>query len=177
MQQHTRQFVRLVLPTNRDELHLGLAPGSDPIMASPIASTSATKLPSWPPSFTSSQLSSLTAQATDYALSHGLVYRPIGNPPPSTHVHHAPISLLPSPFPRSAFQQALQIQGILNELYARVAVDDAFLERVIGKMVAPVDDFTRGLWEVYSKAKQQGVAPVSKLSPNSQRHRGRRSRG
>ncbi|PWN18071.1 glutathione synthase [Microstroma glucosiphilum] len=132
-------------------------------MASPVASTSATKLPSWPPSLTSSQLSSLTAQATDYALSHGLVYRPIGNPPPSTHVHHAPISLLPSPFPRSAFQQALQIQGVLNELYARVAVDDVFLERVIGKMVAPVDDFTRGLWEVYSKAKQQGVAPTYHL--------------
>lgn len=130
-----------------------------------MASSSRSQLPSWPPTLSSAQLPHLTAQATDYALAHGLVYRPAAsssdNGPLSTHVHHAPISLFPSPFPRAAVQQAVQLQGILNELYARVALDDDFLQRVIGGNVAKVDEFQHGLWQVYQEVKKLGQEPVS----------------
>ncbi|CAO1623342.1 unnamed protein product [Sympodiomycopsis kandeliae] len=113
----------------------------------------------WPPHLEAAQVSSLAAQATDYALAHGLIYRPVGSPPSSTHAHHAPISLLPSPFPRSAFETALSLQPILNELYSRVALDDAFLTRVIGGNVAKVDEFQKQLWEVYQTVKSRGQQP------------------
>lgn len=129
--------------------------------SSSSASSSASVLPSWPPKLSEQQTASLAAQATDYALAHGLIYRPIGNPPSSTHAHHAPISLFPSPFPRSAFTTALGLQPILNELYARVALDDAFLEKVIGGNVAKVDDFQKELWNIYKTVKSEGKQPVS----------------
>lgn len=122
-------------------------------------------LSSWPPSLTPEQAAALSAQATDYALSHGIVYRPIGTPPSSTHVHHAPISLLPSPFPSTAFQTARSLQPILNELYARVALDDAFLEKVIGGSVAKVDEFQNGLWKIYRQVRDEGLEPVSNAIP------------
>lgn len=118
-------------------------------------------LPAWPPQLTPAQTAALTAEATDYALAHGIVYRPAAASPPSTHVHHAPISLFPSPFPRSAFHTAIKLQSTLNELYARVALDDAFLERVIGGNVAQVDEFQRGLWDVYKQVRDEGNEPVS----------------
>lgn len=127
-----------------------------------MASAASTSLGSkWPPTLTPAQVSALAVQATDYALSHGLIYRPAGSPPPSTHAHHAPVSLLPSPFPREAFESAVRLQPLLNELYARVALEDAFLERVIGGNVAKVDDFQKGLWEVYRQVRNEGVQPVS----------------
>lgn len=114
-----------------------------------MASSSSSQLPSWPPQLTQKQVAALSAQATDYALAHGIVYRPAGTPPSSTHVHHAPISLLPSPFPRSAFEAAVKLQPLLNELYARVALDKDFMTKVIGGNVTKVDDFTRRLWDIY----------------------------
>ncbi|PWN25270.1 glutathione synthase [Jaminaea rosea] len=120
-------------------------------MASTSGASSSSSLPSWPPALTQHQIASLSAQATDYALSHGIVYRPQGSPPSSTHVHHAPLSLFPSPFPRSAFTEAIRLQPILNELYATVALDGAFLAKVIGGNVAKVDDFTRRLWGIYEE--------------------------
>ncbi|CAO1624172.1 unnamed protein product [Parajaminaea phylloscopi] len=128
-------------------------------VSSPSSSSSSSPLPHWPPKLTEAQAAALAAQATDFALAHGIVYRPTGQPPPSTHAHHAPISLLPSPFPRSAFTGALELQPILNELYAAVALDDAFLERVVGGNVAQVDEFQRGLWEVYKSVREQGKRP------------------
>lgn len=43
------------------------------------------------------------------------------------------------------------MQPILNELYARVAMDGKFLEGVIGGNVARVDEFTRRLWGIYEE--------------------------
>ena len=56
---------------------------------------------------------------------------------------------MPSPFPRSAFEAAVKLQPLLNELYARVALDKDFMTKVIGGNVTKVDDFTRRLWDIY----------------------------
>src|ERR1700761_4748150 len=111
---------------------------------------------SWHPSLTPAQLSHLVSNATTYALAHGLCYLPVTPPPsnttvvntPPTSTIHAPFSLVPSPFPRSQFEKALGVQGLYNKLYARVAMDYAFLDEVLGK-IADVDAFTGGLWKTW----------------------------
>lgn len=53
----------------------------------------------------------------------------------------------------------------MNELYARVALDDAFLEKVIGGSVAKVDEFQNGLWKIYRQVRDEGLEPVSNAIP------------
>ncbi|PWN54140.1 glutathione synthase [Violaceomyces palustris] len=129
---------------------------------------SSTAIPSWPPSLTQSQTDSLLSAATDYALSHGLVYRPLPPPPtsssssssspspPTDSVIHAPFSLVPSPIPRKLFERARSIQPIYDLLYSSIATDHQFLEAVIGGSVAKVDEFQAELWKIYQQVHDEG---------------------
>ncbi|KAL5519732.1 hypothetical protein ACEPAG_1392 [Sanghuangporus baumii] len=116
--------------------------------------------PDWPPHLTDAQQSHLTQLATTYALSHGLLYLPPSSPssptPAPTSAIHAPLSLFPSPFPRSLFQNALRFQKIYNVLYARIALDEEFLDSVMGE-VAQVDEFTGQLWRSWKKLRDEGI--------------------
>ncbi|KAN0062921.1 Glutathione synthetase [Thecaphora frezii] len=122
-------------------------------------------LPAWPPSsLTPAQLSHLAHLATDYALSHGIVYRPLApastaaNPhpsPPYDSVIHAPFSLLPSPFPRVLFDYAQSLQPTYDVLYASLAASPAFLSDVIGGSVSKVDAFQASLWQIYQQVQRQ----------------------
>ncbi|CAD6884917.1 unnamed protein product [Tilletia laevis] len=160
------------------------------------ASTTPTTLPAWPPAFTPDQLRALARASTDYALAHGLVYRPLppasaqggdagaavagtsAPGPPTDSVIHAPFSLLPSPFPRELFQRAHgptggdsdvspatrahSLSGLYAYLYARITLDHAFLERVIGANVAKVDEFQGKLWECYLAVREEQSKSKSK---------------
>ncbi|KAL5482338.1 GSH2 [Sanghuangporus weigelae] len=116
--------------------------------------------PDWPPHLTDAQQSHLTQVATTYALAHGLLYLPPSSPssptPAPTSAIHAPLSLFPSPFPRSLFQTALRLQKIYNVLYARIALDEEFLDSVMGE-VAQVDEFTGQLWRSWKKLRDEGI--------------------
>lgn len=120
----------------------------------------------WPPDLTTEQLDQLTLLATTYALSHTLLYLPPVSPdklppPVPESAIHAPISLLPTPIPRQLFTQALTLQHAYNNLYARVALDIAFLDRVMGPGgVADVDEFTSALWSAWKTLRDEGIPPV-----------------
>ena len=118
---------------------------------------------SWPPSLTPIQLEALTLHATTYALSHGLLYLLPGPQPaiPSAAIH-APFSLFPSPFPRRLFETGQRIQRTYNVLYARIAMDEEFLDRVMGTEtgVGKVDDFIGQLWTGWKQLRDGGVAQV-----------------
>ena len=118
---------------------------------------------SWPPSLTPIQLGALTLHATTYALSHGLLYLLPGPQPaiPSAAIH-APFSLFPSPFPRRLFETVQRIQRTYNVLYARIAMDEEFLDRVMGTEtgVGKVDDFIGQLWTGWKQLRDGGVAQV-----------------
>jgi len=118
----------------------------------------------WPPALSEAQLEALTLLATTYALSHGLVYLPVAQnqPPAPTSAIHAPLALFPSPFPRSLFYHAQKLQRIYNVLYARVAMDERFLDRVMGEVegVGKVDEFTGQLWRRWRKLRDGGVVQV-----------------
>ncbi|KAK0528162.1 Glutathione synthetase [Tilletia horrida] len=140
-------------------------------------------LPAWPPAFNEEQLRALASAGTDYALAHGLVYRPLAPAssalsslagPPTDSVIHAPFSLLPSPFPRELFERAHgpldpsssggrtesantahSLPALYAYVYARITVDHAFLERVIGANVAKVDEFQGELWKRYLAVREE----------------------
>ncbi|GAA5916563.1 hypothetical protein JCM8208_007703 [Rhodotorula glutinis] len=115
----------------------------------------------WPPQLDGAQEQAVLDLASDYALAHGLVLRPVASSPSSplslTTGIHAPYSLYPSQLPRHLFQQALDLQPAYNELYARVTADDAFLERVVGGAVSKVDEFQGRLYELWKTVKAEGI--------------------
>jgi hypothetical protein len=118
----------------------------------------------WPPALTSAQLEDLTVQATSYALANGVLYLPPGQPqsaiPPSAI--HAPYSIFPSLFPRRLYQLAQRLQHAYNVLYARIAQDTEFLDRVMGAEhgVGKVDDFNGQLWRGWKQLRDEGLVQV-----------------
>jgi hypothetical protein len=70
---------------------------------------------------------------------------------------HAPISLFPSPFPRRLFELAKRLQRIYNVLYARVTLDEEFLDSVVG---ATADDFILRLWTIWRRLRAEGLVQV-----------------
>jgi hypothetical protein len=138
-------------------------------------------LPAWPPSFTPAQLASLHALATTYALAHGLAYLPPSPPPgpgaPQAAVY-APLSLVPAPFPRVLFERARALQGLYNQLYARVAMDVEFLDRVMGaeEGVGAVDEFTGALWRGWKALRDANAVPAVRTTPSAHFPRSARSR-
>ncbi|RPD66201.1 glutathione synthase [Lentinus tigrinus ALCF2SS1-7] len=117
--------------------------------------------PQWPPEISDQQREQLTLLATTYALSHGLICLPPANvqPPAPTSAIHAPLALFPSPFPRKQFELAKRLQREYNVLYARVAMDEEFLDRVMGaeRGVGRVDEFTGHLWRIWKSLRDQGI--------------------
>jgi hypothetical protein len=124
-------------------------------------------LPDWPPTLPAEQLDYLTLQATTYALAHGLLYLPPtdGQPllPIPTSAIHAPFTLFPTPFPKGLFERAQRLQHIYNVLYARVASDDAFLDKVLSAdtAVGRVDEFVGSLWRIWKDLREDRLAHVS----------------
>lgn len=116
----------------------------------------------WPPNVSEKELQELTLLATTYALSHGLQYLPVADPQPliPTSAIHAPLALFPTPFPRAVFLEAQRLQSIYNLLYARVAMDEDFLDRVMGK-IGEIDTFTGELWRGWKKVRDEGIRQVS----------------
>ena len=117
-----------------------------------------------PPAITDQQREELTLRATTYALSHGLIYLPVADvqPPAPTSAIHAPLALFPSPFPRKQFELAKRLQHAYNVLYARIALDEEFLDRVMGAEVGVgrVDEFTGQLWRIWKRLRDEGIQQV-----------------
>lgn len=59
---------------------------------------------------------------------------------------HAPLSVLPAPFPEASFHKAVSAAAPFNTLIAAVAADSAYLQETLAP-AAEFDDFTvRSLW-------------------------------
>ncbi|KAF9649777.1 glutathione synthase [Thelephora ganbajun] len=103
----------------------------------------------------------LTRLATTYALAHGLLYLPVNGvqPPAPTSAIHAPLALFPTSFPRSKFLLAQKLQPLYNVLYARVATDERFLDKIMGSVdgVGKVDRFTGQLWGCWKQLRDEGI--------------------
>lgn len=72
----------------------------------------------------------LEAQALDYVYAHGILLK---HPTDPLSVTHAPFTLHPTPFPRVAFEQAINVQPLMNSMMHRVSLDDEFIHSAFSK--------------------------------------------
>ncbi|WWC67776.1 glutathione synthetase [Kwoniella pini CBS 10737] len=105
-----------------------------------------TTLPAWPPALSPEQHQQLILLSSTYALSHGFTLLPPQSDNPPKSAISAPLTLLPTPFPRKLYELAISLQPLYNALYARITLDWEFLDRVMGGSVSKVDSFQGELW-------------------------------
>jgi glutathione synthase len=75
----------------------------------------------------------------DWTIANGLAVRPqatlAANDDEGILAMSAPVTLFPSPFPRSCFEEAEVIQTKYNDLYARISRDEDFLSGLVQEWV------------------------------------------
>lgn len=102
------------------------------------------------------ELEELIDKARDWALMNGMCLRSKTDFNRDI-LQFAPFVLFPSPFPREEFQNACDIQIILNVLIHRVAHDYDFLKETLQGIIK-VDDFTKRLFDIYETVHEEGAA-------------------
>ena len=93
--------------------------------------------PEYPPRTSEEQWQNLLVTARDWAIAHGLTVRPSPafvkpeDDAGGVLATPAPVTLFPSPFSRSCFEEGLAIQQSYNRLYAAIASDERWLEGIV----------------------------------------------
>ncbi|XP_022818198.1 glutathione synthetase-like isoform X2 [Spodoptera litura] len=94
-------------------------------------------------------------KARDWGLMHGVAMRDKKHFNKDV-IQVAPFVLLPSPFPKTEFEKAVELQPILNELMHKVAHNDEFLEHTLQNALQ-VDEFTKSLYDIWVKVRNEGI--------------------
>lgn len=103
----------------------------------------ANDLHSYPPELSVEQSRFLLSEVKDWSILHGLAVRPsqafVPNDidPSRSLAVTAPVSLFPSLFPRSCFEEARAIEEAYNALYAAIAADGHWLAAVVEEYAEP----------------------------------------
>lgn len=119
--------------------------------------------PDYPPALSDQRQKYLLVSLKDWSISSGLAVRPAPSfVPPDVDLEGvlattAPVTLFPSLFPRSCFDEALAIQTAYNKLYSAIARDEAWLEPIIEELLG-IDDFVAQLWKVQKSVADEGYA-------------------
>ncbi|KAF2490502.1 glutathione synthetase large chain [Lophium mytilinum] len=122
----------------------------------------------YPPELTKEEEEYLLSNLKDWCIAHGIAVRPPPSfvskeqDPSGVLATTAPVTLFPSLFPRSCFEEAHAIQTTYNELYAAIARDEEWLYGIVKELVG-VDDFTAKLWEVHEAVKKEGYVQALTL--------------
>ncbi|KAK6453752.1 glutathione synthetase [Scheffersomyces xylosifermentans] len=112
------------------------------------------------PELSESQTSDLKESLLQWTLANGLVMYPPNFQDFSAN--NAPITLFPTPLPKSSFQNAQDVQKLFNELYINLILKEkSWLIDILRKLSKFDADFTGKLFEVYEKAIEQ--SPNKKL--------------
>ena len=91
----------------------------------------------YPPDIPDEQLDYLVSYVKNWTIQHGLAVRlaPTNVSENSNPNHvlatNAPVTIFPSPFPRTCFETAKSLQTVYNELYAAIADSEAWLESIM----------------------------------------------
>src|SRR6266566_917821 len=93
----------------------------------------------YPPAIDGAERESLVQVVKDWTVAHGLAVRPppavvpAGSDPSGILSTSAPVTLFPSLFPRSCFEEAKSVQKAYNELYAKISQDEQFLSHIVAE--------------------------------------------
>ena len=91
----------------------------------------------YPPEVSEEQLEYLKTTVNNWTAQNGLLVRPspslVSEDANPNHIlsTSAPVTLFPSPFPRTCFEQARSLQTVYNELYAAIASNEEWLESIM----------------------------------------------
>jgi glutathione synthetase len=125
-----------------------------------MASTNKT---AYPPVLSKQEEQYLLLNLKDWSIAHGLAVRPApsflqpSQDPSGVLASTAPVTLFPSLFPRSCFEEGLAIQKAYNELYSAIARDEKWLQSIVEELV-DIDDFVAKLWQTHLAVKKEGYA-------------------
>ncbi|KAI3422652.1 hypothetical protein GPALN_013150 [Globodera pallida] len=108
------------------------------------------------------KLHKLADFAIDWAHNNGLILRSKQFLDKSDVAEFAPVSLLPSPFPRHAFEKAVAVHKALQLLYFRVACDYEFMMDAY-KDVVNTDNHLRQLVNIVKDAHEKGIKQPNTL--------------
>ncbi|KAI5962662.1 GSH2 [Candida pseudojiufengensis] len=113
------------------------------------------------PQLSHEQENELKLNAQQWSLSNGLVMYPPNFETFQTNV--APITLFPTPIPKTSFQQALNVQKIYNELYINlITKHKSWLIEVLEELAKFDPNFTGKLFEIYKESiKDEVLQPIS----------------
>lgn len=123
-----------------------------------MASTSHTD---YPPELSAEEQSYIFTELKDWSIAHGLAVRPApsfvqqSQDPSGVLATTAPVTVFPSLFPRTCFEEGLSIQKAYNELYSAIARDEQWLQGIVEEL-AHVDDFVAKLWQTHLAVKKEG---------------------
>jgi hypothetical protein len=96
--------------------------------------------PPYPPSLSEDQMGYLVRSLQDWLIVHGLFSHHTPTTHTSTQKNQAnpvsditvlPVTLFPSLFPRSSFEEAMAVQRDFNELYAAISKDEEWLSMIV----------------------------------------------
>jgi len=113
------------------------------------------------------QIQQLVSEIKDWTIANGLAVRPppalvaVENNPNGILAVPAPVTLVPSPFPRACFDEAIAVQTDYNKLYAHAALE-SWLGPII-ESIRDVDEFVAKLWDVHLAVKSAGYKQVCLL--------------
>eukprot|EP00055_Hartaetosiga_balthica_P016557 m.105494 g.105494 ORF g.105494 m.105494 type:complete len:547 (+) comp9132_c3_seq3:165-1805(+) len=104
--------------------------------------------------------SELVREAMMVAASSGILVVPRGQRAEGTELRFAvtPCTVLPTRFPKRAYQAAERVQPIINKLVDRVSRDASWLRKCL-KSTLEVDEFTRQLAEIFDISQQDCIPP------------------
>ncbi|KAJ2270381.1 Glutathione synthetase, partial [Coemansia sp. RSA 370] len=97
--------------------------------------------------------------AVDWEAMHGLLFRAPGSETATwqqTALVPAPITLAPSPIPRSSFDLVVSLQPTLNTLFDRISRDHDFLVSTL-QSLGTSDEFTTRVFQMYLKQRLEGA--------------------
>ncbi|MCJ1441382.1 MAG: hypothetical protein MMC23_001868 [Stictis urceolatum] len=110
----------------------------------------------------SQELSALIDEVKDWQLVHGSLLKLVLTENEHT-ILARPVgaTVFPSPFPRSCFDEARALATIYNDLYAKVASSEAWLEQALSPLLG-IPSIASKLWTIHQQAKQEGIVqPLS----------------
>ncbi|XP_077433258.1 glutathione synthetase-like isoform X1 [Vanacampus margaritifer] len=103
-----------------------------------------------------SLINELAEVAKDSALMHGFLVRLNESLNSSEVVTYAPITLFPTPVPKSLFLQAMEVQTHYNTLVDKISQDPDFLQEALASTIT-VDDFTARLFKIHQQVLKEGL--------------------
>jgi glutathione synthase len=124
--------------------------------------------PEYPPDLNVETTKYLVENLKDKACTAGFLVKPLATADgelPEGAIP-APITLFPSLFHSSCFDNAQNIQQQYNLLYAAVASDEEWLESIVSTLVG-IDDFVENLWKIHLGLRNGGYKQVDWPPPQA----------